>query len=602
MANQRQCDELESLQAMYDTSDGVALSWSSSATQVQVGAVFSSVQGEEILRLRLRLPSSYLAEGAGEFSPPHFGLWSALLSGSDLERLSNNMKEMSDKHGAGEEEILAVWLEWLHEECRNAAEAIKATREAEACRAMQRQDLERAENIAKLEALPDCSNCHVKVAEVDRTHLDACGHILCRTCVRAVVQVHQLSRKPVCCPLPSCVASIPAEILAGVGQPRDRTIWPRVSKTKFRNKVVLCPGCQDRGVDTAVLPATAFEHGAQQANWCACHCYHCGLKFCGICRSPPHEGEECFSKLDRAVRATKRTPPLPPAMLEFAQQQAAVCEKAEAEKGRRNAEEARRIAEQQAAEEARIAEGKAAKEARRLGDGGFERMRQQLRKSHESRIRGALQGVFGGKIVLNAVPLSPAVGKQFMEALQANPVEMRLAFHGTNPANYGSIFERGLLIPGRGNELKIIHGAAHGEGVYTANLDAAWLSRGFCIEPTMLVCAVLQTCKVKHVMDAMIVSDAAHVVPLFEGVGASFSVDRAGRRPAVAPAPAIPATKVLGSAGAAPASTVPGGQDAAEAVGAKAGKTAKKGPVTTATAGKKKPDFKQRLAARSGRR
>merc|ERR1712228_109676 len=110
-----------------------------------------------------------------------------------------------------------------------------------------------------------------------------------------------------------------------------------------------------------------------------------------------------------------------------------------------------------------------------------------------------------------------------MQSIREMPSgELRPAFHGTNAANHSSIFERGLLIPGEGNELRVVHGAAHGKGVYTANVDAAWLSRGFCYNPQMLVCAVLQSSAVRHVGDAMVVGRADHVVPLFEGEGRYF--------------------------------------------------------------------------------
>merc|ERR1712217_36414 len=117
--------------------------------------------------------------------------------------------------------------------------------------------------------------------------------------------------------------------------------------------------------------------------------------------------------------------------------------------------------------------------------------------------------------------------------------EMRPAFHGTNAANHKSIFNRGLLIPGAGNELQVIHGAAHGRGVYTANIDAAWLSRSFCTAPTMLVCAVLQTDAVRHVGDAMVVGKAEHVVPLFVGTGETPSAALQSKLAANV-APAVP--------------------------------------------------------------
>merc|ERR1712110_754215 len=65
----------------------------------------------------------------------------------------------------------------------------------------------------------------------------------------------------------------------------------------------------------------------------------------------------------------------------------------------------------------------------------------------------------------------------------------------------------------------VVHGAAHGRGVYTAKVDAAWLSAGFCTEPRILICAVLDLGCVTFPGDAMVVSNSAHVVPLFEAVG-----------------------------------------------------------------------------------
>merc|ERR1712203_856112 len=76
---------------------------------------------------------------------------------------------------------------------------------------------------------------------------------------------------------------------------------------------------------------------------------------------------------------------------------------------------------------------------------------------------------------------------------------------------------------GQGNELKVVNGAVHGKGVYTANLNAAWLSRGFCSEAKMLICAVLQTPSVRHVLDAQVVFNAAHVVPLFQATATRFT-------------------------------------------------------------------------------
>merc|ERR1712216_946177 len=139
----------------------------------------------------------------------------------------------------------------------------------------------------------------------------------------------------------------------------------------------------------------------------------------------------------------------------------------------------------------------------------------------------------GPMVELHKAPVVALVKKRFMQSFREMPhtCELRPAFHGTNAANHASIFERGLLIPGDGNELGVVHGAAHGRGVYTANIDAAWLSRGFCSHPVMLVCGVIQSDFVRHVGDAMVVGKSEHVVPLFYGKADGFDERGTGHRP-----------------------------------------------------------------------
>jgi len=126
--------------------------------------------------------------------------------------------------------------------------------------------------------------------------------------------------------------------------------------------------------------------------------------------------------------------------------------------------------------------------------------------------------------------LARDVKSRFMRAFEANAAEIHAAFHGTNAANYRSIYQRGLLIPGQGNELKIVHGAVHGTGIYTANVDAAWLSRSFCTEESMLVCAVIHTCEVRHHGDAMIVPRVDLVAPIFLATRGADAYDFSQRR------------------------------------------------------------------------
>lgn len=209
-------------------------------------------------------------------------------------------------------------------------------------------------------------------------------------------------------------------------------------------------------------------------------------------------------------------------------------------------------------------------------------MRSVFLEAHEDEIEKGLETVFG-QVKLHKAPLDAAIKKRFMKNFLEMPnCELRPAFHGTNRENHASIFRRGLLIPGDGNELKIAHGAAHGKGIYTANIDAAWLSKSFCSHAEMLVCGVLQSEFVRHVGDAMVVSKADHVVPLF------WSENRAN----------IQAAKSPGAPSAVPAVTA-----SKLAAATNTGKAkGKKEPKDDKEIGKDKAyKFKARLAKRSAR-
>lgn len=220
-----------------------------------------------------------------------------------------------------------------------------------------------------------------------------------------------------------------------------------------------------------------------------CACFFCNHRFCGICRSPCHSGA-CFDDNSRVVRFAKRRPPLASELQDMAIRLAREIKTAEADNIKRFGE---------------------AKETAT----DFDSLQSFFLQWHEASILNAVAGIFGSDVSLYKAPVSERVKQRFMIASTQYPdVELLPAFHGSDARNYASIFDNGLLIPGDGNSVRMAHGAAHGRGVYTANLNAAWLSRGFCSDPIMLVCGVLQTSTVRHVFDAMVVGDSSHVVPL----------------------------------------------------------------------------------------
>jgi hypothetical protein len=154
----------------------------------------------------------------------------------------------------------------------------------------------------------------------------------------------------------------------------------------------------------------------------------------------------------------------------------------------------------------------------------FEHFRQDFLAKHQVSLLQSLQHVFG-QTTFEPAPVSDLVKNRFMAALKSAKKSQRMVhagFHGSAAKNYESIFDRGLLIPGDGNELRVVNGAAFGRGIYIAQEHAAWLSFGFCSEPRMLICAVIDMGHVKFHGAAMVVSASNHVIPLFEAVSARY--------------------------------------------------------------------------------
>lgn len=172
----------------------------------------------------------------------------------------------------------------------------------------------------------------------------------------------------------------------------------------------------------------------------------------------------------------------------------------------------------------------------------FEILRGSFLRLHSSSIRNSLARCFDGKVRITPAPVAEEVKKRFLNLYSGTKGHEKLlpAFHGTKESNHKSIFANGLLIPGRNNELKVANGSAHGLGIYTASVENAWLSCGFCSAPRMLICGVLDNSKpvpsrlvgrfsmnraseqVQHVGDAIVVFDDRRVMPLFEAEGRGF--------------------------------------------------------------------------------
>jgi len=165
----------------------------------------------------------------------------------------------------------------------------------------------------------------------------------------------------------------------------------------------------------------------------------------------------------------------------------------------------------------------------------FEAARYQFLEDHGENFCSRLRGCFGGPMSVKPTPLSGSLQNRFLTACSKLSGEIKPAFHGTDPSNLESIYSIGLIIPGQGNKFRVVNGAVHGRGIYTATMDDPMLSWGFARGATrpMLVCAVLDDAEdcdphqlgirtvtkesenVRHVGSAMVVFEPARVTPLF---------------------------------------------------------------------------------------
>jgi len=490
MCNCEQQAELASLEAIYEGSRDVIVVFPDfekprdEGACPQLQAKFRSTG----VSITIWLPEEYLAEDGAPVLPL-FELSSKKPCPERLDFMAQELHTLAEPLCGSP--VLFSWLEWLRTDAVTAfppgALACSEAPSAEVA-LLERETEDFFDDIPSAD--PDeilrsakCESCAIQLDSVSRVHLQACQHSFCPQCAATCSQVFTANQQIPHCPLASCRATAP-ELLQWNETPE---LWAIVSKRilsksmPLQDCIVFCPRCEDRGMDMPVVVSV----DASSRN---CACFKCQHRFCSICRSPSHSGS-CFDTPDRVKRMAKRRPPLTSEM-----------------------------AEQAAARAAEILEEELEWEQIILGElrtaAGFGDFVEYFHRLHREQIMSGLAAAFGPEVELKAVPLAPSVQERFMAKMSG--AHIKPAFHGTDTRNYESIFSRGLLIPGYQNELQIAHGAAHGRGIYTANIDASWLSRGFCASSSMLVCAVRQE-NVTHVGDAMVVFDPDNVVPLFEG-------------------------------------------------------------------------------------
>lgn len=120
--------------------------------------------------------------------------------------------------------------------------------------------------------------------------------------------------------------------------------------------------------------------------------------------------------------------------------------------------------------------------------GGWTSLLNRIHRNHAERVVQEL----GPNTMLEPIYPDQSVQKAFLNACRSFRHTLTVTYHGTKACNIPSISNRGLLIPGH-DDIKVVHGSAHGVGIYTAHIGSASLSKGFCDSDTMIVCAVCDT-------------------------------------------------------------------------------------------------------------
>jgi len=152
----------------------------------------------------------------------------------------------------------------------------------------------------------------------------------------------------------------------------------------------------------------------------------------------------------------------------------------------------------------------------------FHRIQSNFLRNHSKSIMMSLATVMGHPISLLPVPLAHEVQERFVESCCKFPGRIIPVFHGTHESNKESIFRRGLLIPSAENELKVVHGSAHGLGIYAADLSSPQTAMHYSSNRHLLVCAMLvetDDASIKTGNGFFVVFDHYRIAPLFEACG-----------------------------------------------------------------------------------
>mmetsp|Transcript_122456 Transcript_122456/g.305756 ORF Transcript_122456/g.305756 Transcript_122456/m.305756 type:complete len:485 (-) Transcript_122456:226-1680(-) len=139
-----------------------------------------------------------------------------------------------------------------------------------------------------------------------------------------------------------------------------------------------------------------------------------------------------------------------------------------------------------------------------------------VRAGFLNRYRSVISAAHLGEV--SPAPIHRDVMERFLDTIRRYGQDpLVLGYHGTPERNLSSIFEHGLLVPGRcpGSRVRVANGSAHGLGIYLAEEGAHALSATFLKgSAKMLICGVVDTTLLPSLDERPLESESERSVPV----------------------------------------------------------------------------------------
>ena len=277
------------------------------------------------VQLQLKLPPGYPSS-----SPPDFRL---SCSWADVEMLSSFCAALDDQwEQAAGSAIIYTWVDALRTEVlecilRDSGRAVLTLRAGPVSAASDpraQSDCNDALNTLADLLMYDkgkgldiwkqqqhvCNVCFCEHPGSHFVHLGGCSHAFCKTCVKTMAEIHvkEGSIADLLCPEIKCRAEIGADALMQVLDEQGYERWQtlKLRKALATANLVLCPRCEEAGIETPVLPDPVDEEDEADLVPPVARCGRCDYVFCAKCLSLYHGKEPCLAPEERAQQAAMR--------------------------------------------------------------------------------------------------------------------------------------------------------------------------------------------------------------------------------------------------------------------------------------------------------